>query len=803
MRPVVALVLGFCWANWVASAVLNTVLPSELEKKDVVIFGQVIGVPKITQHSQRFEFKVEHLAWQGITYRSPGKIRLRIYRTQPRIRSGQYWQFTARLKQSRSFQNPGSRFNYETYLFQHRLRATGYVRAQPIPLQVKTRQAYSVDAFRQRVANFIRTSLASSPRSGVITALVVGLRSDIQPSEWEVLQSTATIHLIAISGLHIGLVFGLVWLLGTWGWRFAGRLPLIIPAPRFGVIAGLLAGAGYALLAGMTIPTQRAVCMLTVVAIALFFQRKVFSSETLVIALTVVLAVNPLAPLADGLWLSFGAVLVLILGVVRTQSQHSSVANITTTLPNHQRTGWRLKIGVVGQRLKNWMAQCLWCVPVWRLGRPLKGIAVGSWRMIRPWVVVQIVLFIGMTPLLLTLFQQVSLVAPLANLIAVPVLGIIAVPLSLLGLMLYMLELEFAAELAFKCALWVVNMVWGLLEWLAAVAWAVWQQPSPPLWSLPLAAIGILLLLSRSAFPARCSGLLWLLPLFFPPPDTLNPRQAGEFHYSMLEVGHGLASVVQTRNHLLVYDTGPSFANGMDAGKMVVVPFLQQLGISGMDVLVISHSDNDHSGGHLAVLERFKAARILTSNPAKIPLSQPCQAGQNWHWDEVKFEMLSPAKHTYLGNDASCVLKVSSQFGSLLLTGDIGKSAETSLVNSGADIAVDILQVPHHGSKTSSTEIFLRHTQPRLALASVGYLNRYGHPHKVVRERYARYRIPMYHTAEEGAVTVSFFADGIVVQGSRAANHKFWLQPPQQLSKSIRLPARPQNKLSSGKRSLD
>ena len=769
LRPVAALAVGFCWSAVVATVMFGTTIPAAMEKKDVVISGQVIGAPLATDRYQRFDFQVEQLMWRGTVYPSPGKIRLKLYQNQPQILSGQQWRFTARLKQARGYHNPGALFDYEAYLFHHHLRATGYVRNHPPPLLLKAQSSFSIAAFRQRVAGFIRTSLNDSEQAGLVAALVVGIRNDMNQRTWEVLLRTGTIHLVAISGLHIGLVSGLALLLGSWCWRFAGALPLRVPAPKVGVLIGLLAGLIYALLAGMTIPTQRAVCMLAVVAAAMFFQRRPFGTETLVIALAVVLAVDPLATLSAGLWLSFGAVVILVLGVTRTRqhlsdTQASASFNATATTDATDAPNATDAINLARKFLHK----------------------LGAWSAI------QIGLFVGMAPLLLALFHRVSLVAPLANLVAVPVIGMIAVPVALLGLILYFIGLEDAAVLAFQCALWIIEWLWVLLEWLSASDWSVWQQPSPPLWSLPLAAVGVCLLLSPGVFPARWSGLVWLLPLFSVTP---NVPAAGEFRYTMLEVGHGLASVVQTRNHLLVYDAGPRFKGGLDAGQTVVVPFLQQLDADTIDEFIISHGDNDHIGGHRAVLKRFKVKRILTSVPASIPTSQPCHAGQSWVWDEVRFEMLWPSLQIFEGditneNDASCVLKVSSEFGSILLTGDIGKPAERALANSGRNLAADVLQAPHHGSKTSSTEVFLSRVQPSIALASIGYLNRYGHPHEVVAKRYARRQIPVYKTADEGAITASFTATGIIIRGHRGSIRKYWQQPAVQLNSAIRIESR-------------
>ena len=233
----------------------------------------------------------------------------------------------------------------------------------------------------------------------------------------------------------------------------------------------------------------------------------------------------------------------------------------------------------------------------------------------------------------------------------------------------------------------------------------------------------------------------------------------------------------------------------------MVVPFLQQLGAGAIDVFIISHGDNDHLGGGGAVLERFEAGRVLSSVPEKIPAAQRCHAGQTWVWDKVRFEMLWPprpgssAASAVDGNDASCVLKVSSEFGSVLLTGDIGKPAERALAlaraeSGGLNLAADVLQAPHHGSKTSSTEGFLSRVQPAVALVSIGYLNRYRHPHKSVAKRYARRQIPVYNTADEGAISASFSAAGIKVQGHRGVHRRYWLQRAKQLGSVVRVNSR-------------
>lgn len=817
LRVLGAFALGFCWANWNGYATLQQNLPLALEKRDVTISGRVVGIPTQGERMLRFEFIVSRLQWRGADYPALGKIRLALYHRDEaspplQIAHGQHWQFTARLRRARGFQNPGADYNYESDLFQRRIRASGYVRDVPPPRLLREARAVSVTKFRARSAEFIQSALAPNPRAGLISALTVGVRSQMQDADWEVLRATGTIHLVAISGLHIGLVATFVGVLVGWGWRFAGALPLRVPAPKAGVLAGLLAGFSYALLAGMTLPTQRAACMLVVATLALWCGRPVLSRETVALALAVVLAVNPLAPLADGLYLSFGAVVILLLASM----------GFTRVVGVAHRTGGDGSVAEVGESV---------FARIWRYGKAL--------------VAVQIALFVGMAPLLLSLYHQIPLLSPFANLIAIPLLGMVTVPLALLGLLFYAGGLEWFAVWMLRGALGSLDYLWVFLGWLTSMESAVWRAPTPPLWVLPLAMVGVLLLLARAALPARRIGLLWLLPLFAAHPifygglannadasgeSTSRARsaysgevlRAGEFEYTMLEVGNGLASVVQTARHLLVYDAGPRFAGGFDSGKAIVSPFLQQLPRAqvggGLDALVISHSDNDHSGGHRALLARFTPPRILTTHPhphdeeegaKRIPGAQQCERGQSWVWDEVHFTVLSPPPPRSVAksdvsefarkpaqaifqdqNEASCVLRIHSRFGALLLTGDIGKSAENALLRSGQDLTADVLQVPHHGSNTSSTTKFLQQTQARIALVSVGHLNRYAHPNKAVRARYAEQDIPLYLTSDEGALTATFSRDGIALQSTRAAQQKYWIEPAKQLLAPLFLPVR-------------
>ena len=735
-RLLIALLAGFSWSLFVSSAVLSKGIPAELEQKDVVLTGRIVDVPYAADRFARFDFRVERLDRGGREYPSPGVVRLRWYEPEVELHSGQRWRLTARLKRARGFQNPGG-FDYETWLFQHRIRATGHVRdpAAATPLPAAGWRGI-LDRFRERTAGFIRESLPESPFSGLVSALAVGVRSSLADDQWQVLQRTGTIHLVAISGLHIGLVSGLVFLLTALLWKLPGRTVLWLPAPRFAILAALLAGVGYAGLAGFSIPTRRAALMLATAAAALFFRRRPGSIEVLLLVLAVVLTLDPLAPLAIGFWLSFAAVAVIVIAVTGFAPGHrpAPAANSATT------------VGALARR-------------------GLHGL--------RRWGVVQLALLIGLAPLLLVFFQRLSLTAPLANLVAIPVAGGLVVPLSLAGVLLFAIGLEPAAALAFRGAGGLLGWLWPLLERLSNLDWAVWEQPMPPAWAILVGAAGALILLLPGGMPGRWTGLLWMVPMFAARPPLLQP---GEMSLTVLEVGQGLSAVLRTRNHTLVYDTGPASGEGFDAGEAVLVPYLRYRGVRRVDTLVISHGDNDHIGGMLALLDHLPVERRLTSVPGKIPGGERCVAGQRWKWDGIAFEVLWPEEGTRMrGNKASCVVKAVSAYGSLLLTGDIERAAEYRLLKREIPLAADVLLVPHHGSRTSSRPRFLDAVSPEIAVVSSGYRNRFNHPDPAVARRYREREIPLHDTASEGALVIRFEENGVAITGWRRQRGRYWL----------------------------
>ena len=373
-----------------------------------------------------------------------------------------------------------------------------------------------------------------------------------------------------------------------------------------------------------------------------------------------------------------------------------------------------------------------------------------------------------------------SLVSPLANAIAIPVVGLVVVPLTLIGA-------AAPFDLPLHAAHAVMDLCMRLLEWLCALPEAVWQQHAPPPWSIIAALVGIGWLLLPRGFPARWVGVVACLPLYLASPP---PLREGEARLTVLDVGHGLAVLVQSRSHALLYDTGPAFGPGVDSGMRIIVPYLRASGVRRLDALVVSHDDIDHSGGASSVLSAVPVARLLTSLPDLDPLllesneGLRCYAGQSWEWDGVRFEMLGPTRASYddvslKDNDRSCVLKIATPGAHVLLPADIERRAERALLEErGQDLHADVLVAPHQGSRTSSSARFVERVNPQVVIFPVGYRNRFGHPHRDVVERYVAIGAKIYRTDRDGAITLSLSGDGrIRVEPFRAVYRRYWQTP--------------------------
>ena len=725
--PALFLLAGILWVTVRAGDLLADQLPAALEGADLRVEGRIADLPVAGERGLRFVFDIER-AWQGDQpVRLPRTVQLGIYGAAPTLRVGDAWAFTVRLKRPHGFQNPGG-FDYEAHLFQLRVRATGYVRDHepprliapfPASLQEGVPPGYRLNHYRQALSERIQTLLPDNRFAPMIIAFANGDDDAIPDDQWQVLTRTGTGHLIAISGMNIGLVAGMAFFLVRWLWSLPGVTVLWVPAPMIAAGMALLAALGYAALAGFAIPTQRALVMLAVVLGGVFLRRRTSPSVLLAVALLVVLLVDPLAVMSPGFWLSFAAVAVILYVMAG-----GALAN-----------GWK-------ERLAAW-------------GRLQWAIAL------------------GLLPLLLFLFQQVSLSGPFANLAAIPVVELAVIPATLLGVAGSLFLPDSVAAWPFLFAAQAMALLWPLLELLARVEGTQWVQHSPPLWTLAAAVVGTLLLLAPRGLPARWLGLVWLLPMFLVRPALPAP---GAVWLTLLDVGQGLSVVARTAGHTLVYDTGARLSARFDAGRAVIVPYLRHAGVTRVDTLIVSHGDNDHIGGSASLRAAMPVTRVLSSVPERLANAETCQSGQGWEWDGVRFEMLHPDRDSPLtGNNLSCVLRIVSPHGRALLPGDIAAPAERAmLLEREGQLAAEVLVVPHHGSKSSSTETFLDTVRPRVALLPVGYRNRYHHPHPAIVARYVERGIALQDSAAAGAVSLRLDAAGLRIDRYRDTQRRYW-----------------------------
>jgi competence protein ComEC len=634
-----------------------------------------------------------------------------------------------RLKRPHGLANAHG-FDYEGWLLERNLRATGTVRPGGASLEedLVHRPAYLVERLRERLRERFWDALPDSPHAGVLVALAIGEQRAIDPAEWQLFARTGVSHLMSISGLHVTMIAALVAALAQFLWRRWPRMALALPAQKAAAAAGFMGALAYCVLSGFAVPAQRTLYMVGVVGLAFWFNRAGMPSRVLAVALGLVLLLDPWAVLEPGFWLSFSAV-ALIFYVT--------------------------------------------------LGRPRPAGALAQWAS------VQWAMTLGLAPLTLLLFKQVSLVSPIANAIAIPLVSFVIAPLSLIGMLLPWDFLLHAAHALLAVLL-------RVLEALGSLDHATWRQHAPLMWTVPLAVVGALWLLAPRGFPARLLGLVLMLPLLLALPPQLP---AGQARIDVLDVGQGTAVSVRTRNHALLYDAGPAWGSrpdaGTDSGARVVVPFLRGEGVEQLDALIVSHDDNDHAGGAASVMESLPTGLLLSSlgddHPlqAKARLRAACLAGFEWSWDGVRFVVLHPGREQYANpfrslNDRSCVLRIEAgeegTRGSALLAGDIERFAERDLLRrvGEASLAADLLLVPHHGSNTSSTPELVAKVAPRYAVFSAGYRNRFGHPRPEVVARYAEQGSVLLRSDRSGQVSMTLGAGAPFAQAYRETARRYW-----------------------------
>ena len=718
-RIPLAFALGFFWAAWCAHERMADWIAPALESRDLRVVGVVAGLPAQGERAVRFELETE-AAPDGA--RLPRKVLLSWYRSafndegappaDATVHPGERWLFTVRLRRPHGNVNPYG-FDYEAWLLERGIGATGYVR-QATPLGQRSSPGDSIGRAREAIRDRFQSVLGPTPAAGVLAALAVGDQRAISAEEWQLFNRTGVTHLMSISGLHVTLVSGLFALLAGFLWRRIPALTLRFPARKAAAAAAIVAALGYTMLAGFAVPAQRTFYMVAVVAVALWGGRIASPMRTLALALAIVVALDPWAPLAAGFWLSFGAV-ALIFYVAREGREN---------------------------RIAQW-------------GR------------------VQWAMTIGLAPAALLLFGQVSIAGPLANAVAIPVVSGMVTPLALLASVV-------PFDFFLVTAAWLVEWLLQFLEWCASLPGALWQQHVPPAWTVALALAGVVWLLAPRGIPGRSAGMALLAPAFALAPAA---PAAGEAWITTFDVGQGLAVLVRTASHAALYDAGPAFGSS-DSGARMVVPALRAAGLARLDAVVLTHADMDHIGGALSVMESFELDQVYSSLPERHSFhaltrrSQRCVAGTRWEWDGVRFEFLHPGRGEASArrNNESCVLRVATAQAAMLLTGDIELAAEKNLLE--RNLRSDVLLVPHHGSRTSSSPDFVAAVAPRWAIVPAGYRNRFGHPAREVVERYRIAGAQVLRTDRDGAITVFLDANRARVVSERGLRPRYWRRVP-------------------------
>jgi competence protein ComEC len=701
-------------------------LAPAIEGEDVSVTGVVAAMPQRNELGLRFRLEVESASLAGDAVDLVPEIYLGWYvnsgfggapsvatqRPPPEVHAGERWQMNVRLKAPHGNSNPHG-FDYELWLWEQGVQATGYVRDgrnDPPPRRIADTWRHPVERARQSVRDAVFASVADRKTAGLLAALIVGDQAAIERADWDVFRATGVAHLMSISGLHITMFAWAAALLIAALWRRSRRLCLAWPAQHAALVGGVILAAAYALFSGWGMPSQRTILMLATVGLLRLSGRRWPWPQVWLLACAVVVTVDPWALLQAGFWLSFVAVGVLFATDPGTRQRARARSGGSA---DAQRQAW-------GQ---NFVAG-------------LRSSIHEQW-----------VVTLALTPLSLLLFGQVSVVGLLANALAIPWVTLVITPLAMAGVVLRPL---------WNVAGWAIQALQQYLEWLAALPFASISMAAPPLWAGAAGVLGGLLLAMRLPWHARLLGVPLLLPVLL----WQAPRPpAGQFELLAADIGQGNAVIVRTAAHTLVYDTGPRYSPESDAGHRVVVPLLRAFD-ERVDTVMLSHRDSDHTGGAAAVLAMQPQAALLSSiedghELQALRRSTRCVAGQQWQWDGIDFKVLHPAASDYdlvnKPNALSCVLRISNGARTALLAGDIELAQESRLVRDAAEIRADVLLVPHHGSKTSSSAAFLDTVQPSIALVQAGYRNRFGHPAAPVVARYRERGITVIDSPHCGA----------------------------------------------------
>ncbi len=686
LRYIVWFVCGMFWAYLHQWLAIKPIADLHEVAQTYIITGHVETIPAVNTDKIKFQFLTDSINQQRLRCH----LLLSCYQHCPMFTLGKSFQLKVKLKQANNYANPGT-LDWRKRLAAQHIRYIGYVLPNGATMpNYPTHTAYLWLQMRQRLAQHIASRLHDNRIIGIVQALTLGLTQSIDQPLWDLFRRTGTTHLMVISGAHISLVAGMMYGLVKWLWSRCGQLPLVLPAQRVASIIAMLAASLYAGLAGFGVPSQRA-CMFCLLMFYQNFCHQRFTAwQKWRYALLTVLLLEPHAVMLPGFYLSFIAVAILM---------------------------------IVGQRF--------------------------SWQGLQQHIGLQVACVLGLMPLTLYWFSYGSINGFCANLVAIPWVSFVIVPLALLAMLssLWLNNTWLVPSLQLS-----IHALLGFLSWVDHYQWLNVS------YSLTHAHTAILfMLLPSSLLMLPLPEIVW--PLLLATAQQILPPTAalthGEALIHILDVGQGLAVAVHTQHHHLVYDTGLKFYHGSDIGKMVMIPYLQQMAVKRLDMVVISHPDLDHRGGLQSLQKAYPIDTLLVDNPNFYHQGKSCHQYPAWHWDGVTFRFFALPQRRQSPNNTSCVLQIKTSSGSLLLTGDIEKPAETTLVQYyGAALASTTMLVPHHGSKTSSSPLLVDTVLPQYALVSYGVGNRYHFPHQATLQTYQTRQIPLYDTASCGMITV-------------------------------------------------
>lgn len=525
---------------------------------------------------------------------------------------------------------------------------------------------------------------------GIFEALTLGLTTHINKNQWDLFRRTGTTHLIDISGEHIALIAGLSYWLLKWGWKHMGQICLRYPAPKIASAGAILISVFYALIAGFAVPTQRSLVTCCLMLLRNFSNQRLSIWQAWRYALFTVLLLEPHSVFMLGFYFSFIAVVILIL---------------------------------INQRVKT--------------------------HGIRKMLSMQFACMFGLMPLSLYWFSYGSINGLVANLLAIPWVGFFIVPLALL---IAFLSPWVVIPGSIALLKWSIVCLLTCLKWLDSFAMFnlnfTFTEALSPL-AIMAGMVIFLLLPLKKLFPAT---IILMLASFFPNYEKIK---SGTSRIDVLDVGQGLAVVVRTAKHVLIYDTGMKFYRAGDMGQLAIIPYLNKMGIHQLDKVIISHPDLDHRGGLDSLYDKYLIKEFLVDDPSFYKHGLACHKYPAWNWDGVSFKFFPISIHLPHKNNNSCVLQIATTGGKMLMSGDIEKIAEDYLIKTyGSSLKSSVLLVPHHGSKTSSSNNFVAQVAPQYAIASYGFDNRYHFPHTQAMQSYQRHHIPVYSTLECGMIRV-------------------------------------------------